>query len=266
MFDRYNRNINYLRISVTDRCNLRCVYCMPEEGIPLMSHNDVLSYEEMGEFVRFAVSKGISKVRITGGEPLVRRGIVGFVEMLAAIDGITDLAMTTNGILLEEFAGKLKQAGLSRVNVSLDTVNPEKYREITRIGDFTKVIRGINDALDVGLTPVKVNCVVEHDRNETDAKAVAEYFANLPVQVRFIPRMDLECGVFGVVDGGVGGNCPACNRLRLTANGNLKPCLFSDDGYSIRELGFEKAMEEALQNKPECGSTNNTSHFSNIGG
>ena len=146
MQDAYKRHINYLRISVTDRCNLRCLYCMPEEGIPLIKHQDILSFEEIEGFTRTAVHYGINKVRITGGEPLVRKDITSLVEKLSAIEGIDDLSMTTNGILLEKFAFPLKQAGLNRINISLDTMDPERYRGITRHGDLGQVLAGIEAA------------------------------------------------------------------------------------------------------------------------
>ena len=146
MLDRFNRNINYLRISVTDRCNLRCTYCMPECGVDLISHEEILTFEEITEIVRMGVKLGIDKVRITGGEPLVRRGVVDLVKMIAEIPGIDDFAMTTNGALLDQFAEPLKNAGLHRVNVSLDTLNPDRYKEITRVGDIKNVLVGIKAA------------------------------------------------------------------------------------------------------------------------
>ena len=143
MFDSYNRRINYLRISVTDRCNLRCTYCMPAEGIALMQHKDRLSFEEIMEVVDAAIALGVDKIRLTGGEPLVRKGIVNLVQMIASRSAIVDLGMTTNGQLLEQFAQPLKEAGLHRINVSLDTMDSEKYRQITRGGEIEKVLKGI---------------------------------------------------------------------------------------------------------------------------
>ena len=149
MFDRFNRSIDYLRISVTDRCNLRCTYCMPEEGIQLIDHSDILSFEEIVEFTRGAVKNGITKIRLTGGEPLVRKGIVELVAMLASIEGLEVLSMTTNGILLSQFAMVLKEKGLHRLNISLDTLDADKFREITRGGDIEKV-KGLKQSLDTG--------------------------------------------------------------------------------------------------------------------
>jgi len=266
MFDKYNREITYLRVSVTDRCNLRCVYCMPPSGVKLLNHSDILSFEEMADFVAFSVSKGINKVRITGGEPLVRKGVVNFVKMLSEIDGIEDLSMTTNGILLAEHAEPLKTAGLKRINISLDTTDQYKYKSITRNGDIQKVFDGIDAAIKANLQPVKINCVVNKSKQEEDAQKVLAFAKEKGLDARFIPEMTLECGVFAVVDGGTGGDCRICNRLRLTANGILKPCLFSESGYDIRKLGYEKAMEQALSSKPESGTQNTVNQFNNIGG
>ena len=266
MLDSYKREINYLRVSVTDRCNLRCTYCMPADGVSLMRHEDILSFEEISDIVKVAVSKGISKVRITGGEPLVRRGIISLIEQIAIIPGILDLSMTTNGILLEEYAGQLAKAGIQRVNISLDTVDPQKYAEITRGGDIQKVVRGIAAAKKAGLSPIKINCVVKNSSKEPDALGVKDFCEKNGLQVRFIQLMDLEKGHFSVVDGGTGGDCSICNRLRLTANGKIKPCLFNDIEFDVRMLGAEKAITEAIKYKPECGNFKKNGHFSNIGG
>lgn len=266
MYDSFNRNINYLRISVTDRCNLRCTYCMPEEGIPLLRHKNILSFEEIESFVKVAVANGITKVRITGGEPLVRNDIVRLVEMMGNIPGIVDLSMTTNGILLEKYANALKKAGLMRINISLDTLNPQRFSEITRLGNLQDVLCGISAAQKAGLKPIKLNCVVKKSRLEPDAIQVAKFAAENKLSVRFIREMDLENGVFYEVDGGEGGKCFSCNRLRLTAGGDLKPCLFDNSAYNIRELGFEKAFSETVKNKPACGTLNQKGKFYNIGG
>ncbi len=266
MFDRFDRNINYLRISVTDRCNLRCTYCMPAEGVVLMNHEDILRYVEIEEVVKVAAEFGVNKVRITGGEPLVRKGVAGLVEMIAAVPGINDLSMTTNGTLLERYAVELKNAGLQRVNISLDTMDPIRFHEITRLGDINQVIAGIDAALAAGLSPVKINCVIQNSIDEPDAKQVGEFGRSRGLQVRYIHQMDLDSGYFRGVIGGDGGNCSTCNRLRLTSNGLVKPCLFSNSGYSVRELGARKAIEHALANKPKCGTVNTTTEFYNLGG
>ncbi len=266
MYDRFNRHINYLRISVTDRCNLRCTYCMPAEGIQLMDHKDILSFEEITEVVRVAVSLGIDKFRITGGEPLVRKDILTLVSQLASIEGVKDLSMTTNGIFLEELAQPLKDAGLRRVNISLDTLDPLKFSEITRGGDLNSVLKGIIAAKEVGLEPVKINCVVYKSSNEKDALEVKEFGRLNDLQVRFIQQMNLETGEFSIVDGGNGGNCSICNRLRLTANGMVKPCLFDEQEFSVRELGAKNALLGALNCKPLKGCRNQKGSFYNIGG
>mgnify|MGYP002399060147 CR=1 FL=1 len=239
---------------------------MPEEGVSLLRHEDILTFDEITSFTREAVTMGVTKVRITGGEPLVRKNIITLVSMLADIDGITDLSMTTNGTRLAELAGALAEAGLMRVNVSLDTLDPEKYRYVTRGGDINEVLQGIKAAQDAGLTPVKVNCVIKSTPDEEDAGMVAEYCIKNGLDVRFIRQMDLAEGSFSVVHGGSGGQCAKCNRLRLTPEGMLKPCLFSDIGFSVRELGAHEALMRALGNKPEYGTANKSNGFYNIGG
>ncbi|HOX78729.1 MAG TPA: radical SAM protein [Bacteroidales bacterium] len=266
MFDRFDRQINYLRISVTDRCNLRCTYCMPADGITLLRHEDILSYDEIVEVAQIAAEMGVSKIRLTGGEPLVRKGITNLVKMLASIPGIVDLSMTTNGILLERFAQELKDAGLQRVNISFDTLDAERFRKITRGGDIEEVKKGIMKAREVGLTPVKINCVTGYEMDPEDAARVKEFSEANGFQVRFIRQMDLASGEFYVVDGGDGGNCNRCNRLRLTSNGIVKPCLFNAIGYNVRELGAREAILQAVSNKPRCGTANSEEEFSWIGG
>jgi len=266
MYDRYNRKINYLRISVTDRCNLRCTYCMPESGIQLLDHADIISYEEIVDVVRTSVQMGIDKIRITGGEPLARKGIVDLVGMIAQIPGVKDFGLSTNGISLKKYAKALKQAGLHRVNVSLDTLDPEKYHEITRLGNVKDVLEGIAEAQKEGLTPVKINCVIKNSSQEPDALEVAEYCKRNDLQIRFIRQMELKMGQFSVVEGGEGGDCKICNRLRLTSDGKIKPCLFSNLEYSVRELGAAEAIHMALNHKPKCGTANTIGSFYNIGG
>lgn len=266
MIDPFGRTINYLRISVTDRCNLRCVYCCPAEGIRLISHDDILSYEEILEFVRVAVASGINKVRLTGGEPLVRKGVLFLVERLAQMRGINDVAMSTNGILLEQFAQPLARAGLRRVNVSLDAVSPRRYREITRCGDVRKVLAGIAAARAAGLTPVKLNCVVEQSSEEPDAREVSDYAQRNGLEIRFIRRMDLATGCFWPVKGGAGGLCKQCNRLRLSSDGMLRPCLFNDIVFSVRALGPAEALKAAVAHKPESGGIAQANEMHSIGG
>jgi len=239
---------------------------MPECGVDLISHKEILSFEEILEVVNKGVDLGIDKIRITGGEPLVRKGIVDLVEMIANVDGVKDLAMTTNGTLLEKFATPLKKAGLHRVNISLDTLNAEKYTSITRVGDIQQVLTGINAAKLAGLTPIKINCVIKSTPMEEDARQVASFCKENELELRFIKEMDLEEGVFSKVIGGDGGHCKSCNRLRLTANGKIKPCLFSDLEFDVRELGVEQAIFRSIGIKPESGTENKINKFSNIGG
>ena len=266
MFDRYNRNINYLRISVTDRCNLRCQYCIPATGVELMNHDEILSFETIVEVVKEAIQKGINKVRLTGGEPLVRKGIVDLVKMIAEIEGVEDLTMTTNGKLLEKFAFRLKEAGLRRINISLDTLDPERYTNLTRGGLLADVLKGIRAAQAAGFDPIKINCVIMKSADEPDAVNVKQFAENNGLKIRFIHQMDLSTGEFSLVEGGDGGDCKNCNRVRLTANGGFKPCLFNDQVYSITDFGISDALEKAVLGKPRSGTRNLSGKFFNIGG
>lgn len=239
---------------------------MPVEGIHLLRHEDILTFDEITGFTRVAVKNGVTRVRITGGEPLVRKGIVSLVEMISKIEGIDDLSMTTNGVLLNEFAAGLKSAGLYRVNISLDTIDPVRFSYITRGGNVNKVLEGINAAKMAGLLPVKINCVVKESKNEPDARAVTEFCSKNELEIRYIRQMDLVAGHFSTVIGGTGGDCTICNRIRLTSDGKLKPCLFNDIEFDIRKMGYEEAIVRAIELKPECGSVNRTRGFYNIGG
>lgn len=281
MQDGFRREINYLRVSVTDRCNLRCVYCMPSRGVKLLPHGEILRNEEIETIVRAAALVGIRKVRLTGGEPLVRRGLVELVRAIFSIPEIDDLALSTNGILLAENAALLKEAGLKRVNISLDTLKPDRYRSITRYGDFSAVWRGINAALEVGLHPVKLNTVVMRGLNDDEVVDMARLTLDYPLHVRFIELMsigtaspwasenyvssaeiaglisrelgDLEevrkptgsgparyyrlpsaRGTVGFISAVSDHFCSTCNRLRLTARGGLRPCLFDDREIDIK--------------------------------
>ena len=191
MIDQYNRDINYLRVSVTDRCNLRCKYCMPKEGLSQIGHNDILRYEEILRVVRAGVRLGISKVRITGGEPLVRRGIVDFIARLKSIPGLADISLTTNGVLLKQFADDLFSAGIKRINISLDSLNKEKYAAITRGGDLNAVLAGIREADRVGFAPIKINTVAIKGFNDDEILTFATRTIDKPYQVRFIELMSL---------------------------------------------------------------------------
>ena len=305
LLDPYKRKINYLRISVTDKCNLRCRYCMPEEGIPLISHGAILTYEEILRIVRVFAAEGISKVRLTGGEPLVRKGIVDFISRLSQIEEIKDLSLTTNGILLKEYARDLKRAGLKRINVSLDSLTKKRFYQITRRDDFERVWSGIEEALRVGLTPIKINMVAIRGVNDDEIEAFARLTLHLPLTVRFIEYMpsgngeewkesDIltvpqikdrlervgpltpvppdqwdgpskrfkiegaigEIGLIGAVSSHF---CSDCNRLRLTPDGKIRTCLFSDEEIDVREIlrmgGTDQNLKErlldALRAKPE---------------
>ena len=265
MYDRFNRKIHYLRLSVTDLCNLRCQYCMPAEGIHLLRHEDILTFEEMVDVVRTAVDMGIDKVRLTGGEPLVRRGIIDLVRMVGRVPGIRDFAMTTNGTLLSDHAADLRAAGIQRLNISLDTVDPDRYREITRNGRLQAVLDGIEAAQSMGFDRIKLNCVIQASPDEPDAVAVAAFGRARGLDVRFIRQMDTHQGQFWEVQGGEGGQCGSCNRLRVSSDGKVYPCLFSDRVFDVRALGIQEALRRAVEHKPESGRTSRN-RFYHLGG
>jgi cyclic pyranopterin phosphate synthase len=278
--DAFHRPITYLRISVTDRCNLRCVYCMPEAGLPWIPKAEILSYEEIARVVRAAARIGVRSIRLTGGEPLIRRGLERLVAMIAATPGIEDIALSTNGLLLEEQAQTLRDAGLTRVNVSLDTLQPDRFATIARRPGLERVLAGIDAAFAAGLGPVKVNCVVMRGANDDEVAAFAELTRERAIAVRFIEVMPVEENVAGhaseyvsateilerigaigdlrPVDGPPGNGparyyafanaagtvgvisplshdyCDRCNRVRLSADGRLKLCLFGDHFIDFR--------------------------------
>ncbi|MDR3307879.1 MAG: GTP 3',8-cyclase MoaA [Coriobacteriales bacterium] len=315
--DQHGREIDYLRISVTDRCNLRCLYCMPEEGVAWKPHDAMLSLEEIERFVRIAAGEGFSRIRFTGGEPLVRLGIVDLVSAVVHTPGVEHVAMTTNGILLPKMADSLRAAGLERVNISMDTLDPAQFTYITRWGRLDDAYAGIDSALSVGFNPVKVNAVVVRSLDQ-DLLAFARLSMDRPLHVRFIEYMPIgdssggeglgwtaadtipneelielineraaAAGLGGLVplskghepDGwgparyysfeGAQGTvgfisalsrhfCSECNRLRLTAEGELRPCLFSDEEYDVREAlrandddAVRALLREALLSKPD---------------
>lgn len=297
MIDTFGREIYYLRLSVTDRCNLRCRYCMPADGIcNKKRHEEMLTEDEMVMAVRAAASLGIRKLRLTGGEPLVKKNILSICERCAAVDGIRELCMTTNGTLLPTMAGALKAAGVSRLNISLDTLDAEKYAAITRVGMLDEALRGIEAALDAGFAGIKINAVLIGGFNDGEIPALAELTRRWPVDVRFIELMPMtENETFGKNayvpdeavltalpelvpapqnDGvarlyrlpGAKGNvglisavsnhfCAGCNRIRLTADGKLKPCLHSDRECSIKGLSEEemrREIEKVILAKPAC--------------
>ena len=317
MKDSHGRVIDYLRISLTDRCNFRCIYCMPAEGVSMMSHDEILRIEEIETIARVATRIGIRSVRLTGGEPLVRRGVVDLVRSLHDMPGIENVSMTTNGVLLPEMADDLKAAGLSRVNISLDTLDPAQFTEITRVGRIESTLKGIEAALNSGFNPVKINAVTVRSLNQ-DYLAFARLSLDRPLHVRFIEYMpvgestgsngtgwgkadvvpsdellgiihdrarqaglsELEpvgvdvkplgwgpanyyqfpgaLGTVGFISPLSRHFCSQCNRLRLTADGKLRPCLFSDREVDVRAAvreGDEDAVYncflEALNLKPD---------------
>jgi GTP 3',8-cyclase len=290
--DSFQRPINYLRVSVTDRCNLRCIFCMPEEGVCQLRHSDILTYEELYAIIRAGAELGITKVRITGGEPLVRLGIVDFVRMIAGIQEIEDLSMTTNAQLLSRYAADLKKAGLHRVNISLDTLRPERYKGITRGGNFESVIEGIEAAREVGLDPIKINMVPLIGINDDEILDFARKTIDDGWHVRFIELMPFtghNCrtpqglsaretkkrldplgkmepykhtwgngpakyfrlpnakGTIGFITALSEHFCFSCNRLRLTADGKLRPCLMAEDMIDLRERLRGGASQDELK-------------------
>lgn len=296
MIDNYGRDITYLRLSVTERCNLRCRYCMPETGICKKKHEEMLTEEEMIQAVEAAASLGIKKIRITGGEPLVKKNILSICQKTAAVEGIEEVCITTNGVLLPEFAKPLKKAGIKRVNISFDTLDEKKYSYLTRVGTFESAWNGLLAAMDAGFEKVKLNTVLLGGFNDDEIPALANLTREYPVDVRFIELMPMyDGGDYGPEsfvpysavtdklsdllpvekDGGVAklykfpdgkGNvglisplnahfCGTCNRLRLTADGKLKPCLHSGDEYSLKGMDFNGMVEQikqAVLAKPAC--------------
>jgi cyclic pyranopterin phosphate synthase len=293
MTDRFGRTIDYLRVSVTDLCNLRCLYCMPAQGVKKLRRGDILSLEEIEEIVRAAVRCGIRKVRITGGEPLVRPGIVGLCRCLAGIPGLGELCMTTNGTLLPRFAHELRTSGVTRLNVSLDTLDPEKYRRITRLGNLDQALDGLRAAQEAGFARLKLNCVLLGGVNDGEIADFVALTKGRDIEVRFIELMPMgECagwdegrflsnsavleavpalesigtsgvaklyrvkgwrGTVGLISPVTDHFCPACNRLRLTADGKLKPCLHSVLEIPVRGLhgeALEQAICTAVREKP----------------
>ena len=290
--DTFNRTIDYIRISITDRCNLRCVYCMPSGGVKFLEHRDILQYEEIARILRVAVHTGMRKVRITGGEPLVRRNITDLIKMIKGIEGIHQLSMTTNGILLERYAEPLAEAGLDRVNVSLDSLKPDRFREITRGGVLDAVLRGIEAAEKAGLTPIKINMVPMRGVNDDEIEEFAKMTLTSPYQVRFIEFMPFvtedmwnrekfisteeiqsrveqvgtllpakmkrsgparyftfegAAGVIGFISPISNHFCKECNRLRLTADGKLRPCLFSETEIDLKPALRNNGSDEEIR-------------------
>lgn len=320
LIDNFGREISYLRVSITDRCNYRCIYCQPEKPFNFIPHQEILRYEEIMEIIQEAVELGISKVRITGGEPLARKGVTCFIRQLNKIKKLNDISLTTNGFFLDEYAGQLKEAGLKRVNVSLDSLQEEKYKKITRGGNLKKVLTGIHTAIAVGLLPVKINTVVMRGVNDDEIDDFVQLALKYPINIRFIEFMpstdvlsaEYKKGFISILeirdylikkyllkpvkvdrgngpasyyqlDGGKGTIgfitalsqhfCESCNRVRLTSNGKIRPCLFSNraielknelrnlektaknTSHSRKKLIREKIIE-AVKLKPACHQLN----------
>lgn len=295
MKDSFGREIRYMRISVTDLCNLRCNYCMPAEGVKKRPHAEILSVEETVAAARAAANCGIRKIRLTGGEPLVRHGIVEICEGIAAIEGIKELCMTTNAILLPGYAAALREAGLQRLNISLDTLDAEKFRRISRVGELRDALCGLETAVANGFSPIKLNTVLIGGINDDEIRALADFAEKGGFELRFIELMPMgvcaqwekerfvgvsrvleampelqpvgaegvtrlyeapgRASRIGLISPMTAHFCPSCDRIRLTADGRLKPCLHSAEEIQLRGLSSEK-MEEAIRrtiaDKPRC--------------
>ena len=268
MYDCWGRDIHYLRISVTDRCNLRCRYCMPAAGIELKRHSQILSYEEMVRIAQVAAELGIWKIRLTGGEPLVRTGVVELVRKLRAIPQIGEIAMTTNGVLLDRYAQELRQAGLDRINISLDSLDPERYRFITRIGELDPVLRGIRAAADAGFQNTKINMVVMRDTTTEEIRALNQFCRERGLKLQRIRHYDLAdhntIPEFHAAERPL--PCSRCNRIRLTADGFLKPCLFSDQMIRVDFNDIRKCILQAIREKPAAGTSCQSLENWQIGG
>ncbi len=281
LLDKFGRKIHYLRVSVTDRCNLQCIYCSQRETFSWLPHEEILSYEELFEIIKVATELGFDRIRLTGGEPLIRKGIVSFINTISRLPGIKDLSMTTNGVLLAEIAKDLRQAGLKRVNISLDTLDPEKFKKITGKPYFFHVLKGIEAALNAGFSAVKINVVVMRGINDDEIVKLAQMTMEYPIEVRFIEFMPIGKGtkwdnnllveideiknkvskfgkLYPTTSVGVGPAevftfakakgkigfigamshhfCERCNRLRLTSDGRLRPCLFSDLEFDLKSI------------------------------
>ncbi len=306
LYDPLRRQIDYLRISVTDRCNLSCLYCKPRPQVRLQEHADILRYEEILRIAALAARLGIPHVRVTGGEPLIRRGIVGFIARLSALAGVEDVSITTNGVLLAERARELRDAGVSRINISMDTLDPARFRRITGSDAWDRVWRGISAAEEQGFSPVKINVVPVRGVNDDEIVAFARLTLERGLHVRFIEFMPLGAGdrwhreqcvsgdearaaieaAFGPLEPWRGGRsagpsdnyripgaagvvgfispitkhfCGACRRLRMTADGRIRPCLLSDTEIDLRtplrggcpDAELERLLRLSLELKPE---------------
>ncbi|HOX12621.1 MAG TPA: radical SAM protein [Spirochaetia bacterium] len=265
MLDSFDRTIDYLRVSVTDRCNLRCVYCMPAEGVPLLRHEDILSLEEIVRIAEAAVGLGIRKIRLTGGEPLVRKGILDLVSLLRSLPGLEILGMTTNGTLLAPVAEELRARGLDSVNVSLDTLDPGRFSALTRGGRLADALAGIDAAVRAGI-PVKINTVAFDGDPEGDLGRVADFCAERGLRHQRIRRYDLAGQKFDQDDYERPPRCGDCNRIRLLADGSLKPCLHSDLSVPVDFSDIEGSLRACVRAKPGRGAACTTLAVGQIGG
>lgn len=265
MLDKFNREINYLRISVTDRCNLRCIYCMPEEGLQLKQHDDILRYEQIEQIVQAAVPLGIKKVRLTGGEPLIKKDIEVLIEKIAKIKEIRELCLTTNGIMLAQKARKLKLAGLTSVNISLDSLQPGKYSEITRGGKLADVLAGIDEAIHEELK-IKLNMVVLQGVNEDEVDSIRKFCLDKKISTQLINHFSLRNNKNDEYLYDRPPKCANCNRIRLLSDGILKPCLHSDVEYKVDFANIRECLEKTILTKPEKGSSCTSRKMFEIGG
>ena len=255
MYDFYNRKIDYLRVSVTDRCNLRCTYCMPEQGIQLKSHGDILPYERIIQVAQAASELGIGKVRLSGGEPLVRKEISFLIREIKSLTGIREVCLTSNGTLLAPLAAELKRSGLDRLNISLDTLDPDKYRQVTRNGDIAHVFAGIRAAQEAGFRNTKLNMVLIPGFNDNEVSAMKEFCLQRGLRLQRIHHYSLHdhSSIQGELEAERPLPCHDCNRLRLTADGKLKPCLFSDLEIAIDFNDIRASLLQAVRAKPARG-------------
>lgn len=304
MIDKYNRTIDYMRLSVTDRCNLRCKYCMPESGVSKKLHKEILRHEELVEIVKAGAQVGIQKIRLTGGEPLIRKNIVELVKEISNVEGINEVTMTTNGLLLKNYLDDLKEAGLTRINLSLDTLKPDRYRSITRGGNIEDVLSCIPLILAAGLRPLKINVVLIGGFNEDEIGDFVELTRHQNIEVRFIELMPIGeasqwtndkfvsnqkvlevvelikiekthpsspaeyyqlkdgVGKIGLINPISCSFCVDCNRIRVTSDGKVKPCLHSDQEIELMEAlrnheDIVKILKEAITSKPKEHLINN---------
>ena len=266
MIDNFNRKIDSIRISVTDRCNLSCIYCMPENP-SFFKSDDLMTSSEIINLVDNCIKFGIENIKFTGGEPLLRNDLVEIIKVITKSNRVNDISITTNGILLRRYAKELKEAGLNRINISLDTVCCNEYKRLTRIGKLKDVLDGIECAIKNNFDSIKINCVIENSILEKNAVLVKRYAEQKNIEIQYIKRINLLNGKFSKVINGDSGNCIKCNKIRVLSNGLILPCLFSDSGYCIRKFGIDCALKMAIKNKPVSGiSGGNTRNMHSIGG